>query len=79
MLDWIANGVQIPFSSEPEPRLFPNPSFSEAQRKFVDAELSDLVQKGVVSEVEDMPLCVSALKVVPKKNGKHRLICDLRY
>lgn len=79
VLDWIANGVRIPFSSEPEPRFFPNPSFDSAQQKFLDAELSELVQKGVVSEVSDMPLCVSALKVVPKKNGKHRLICDLRY
>ena len=79
IVDWIRNGVPIEFISEPEPRIFSNPSFSDAQQMFLDAEISNLVHKGVVSEVDDVPFCVSSLKVVPKKMGKFRLICDLRY
>ena len=79
VVDWIKNGVRMPFLSEPEPRFVPNPQFSDAQRTFLDAEISDLVDKGVISKVENRPFCVSALKVVPKKLGKYRLICDLRY
>ena len=37
------------------------------------------MSKGVLERVDVMPRCVSPLKVVPKKNGKFRLICDLRY
>ena len=79
VLNWITGGVPIPFDSEPEPRVFANPKFGDAEETFLERELASLETQGVVKRVEDTPYCVSPLKVVPKPNGKFRLICDLRY
>ena len=79
VLNWVAEGVPIPFDSEPEPRVFANPKFSDAENAFLKHELLLLEARGVVKRVKETPHCVSPLKVVPKPNGKFRLICDLRY
>ena len=79
VIDWITNGIKLSFKREPEPSVVNNPLFSDAENKFVCAELEKLLSKGVLERVDVMPRCVSPLKVVPKKNGKFRLICDLRY
>lgn len=79
VLDWVANGVPVPLASVPDKRVFDNPDFNESEKKFLDAELSALEQKGVVQKVPTVPHCVSPLKVIPKKNSNYRLICDLRY
>ena len=34
VLDWISDGVPIPFVSEPEPKVFSNPEFSETENIF---------------------------------------------
>ena len=79
VLNWVSEGVPIPFVSQPEPRVFLNPEFSGAEKAFLDLEISALEARGVVQRVSQTPHCVSPLKVVPKTRGKFRLICDLRY
>ena len=79
LLSWILEGVPIPFTTEPEPKVIANPEFTETEAAFLDRELTVLETRGVVQRVSEMPHCVSPLKVVPKSNGKFRLICDLRY
>ncbi|XP_043199551.1 uncharacterized protein LOC122389279 isoform X1 [Amphibalanus amphitrite] len=79
VLDWIMNGVPVPVRDIPEPRVFENPCFNEPEKKFLETELMALEKRGVIAKVADVPHCVSPLKVVPKKNSKYRLICDLRY
>ena len=73
--EWYQNAI----FREPEPRVFSNVSFNDAESNFIHSEIDKLVVNGVVERVSDRPHCVSPLKVVPKKNGKYRLICDLRY
>lgn len=79
VIDWVTNGVQMCFNREPEPSVCKNPAFTVAESEFVSAEIDKLLSNGVVERVNMIPRCVSPLKVVPKKNGKFRLICDLRY
>lgn len=79
VLDWIVNGVPCSFNKEPEPCIFENPAFGEAENKFLVQELALLESKNMVQKVSEIPHCVSPLKVIRKKNKKYRLICDLRY
>ena len=79
VLEWVKEGVPIPFISEPAPQVFANPRFNDAEKTFLEKELSSLEARGVIKRVAEKPHCVSPLKVVPKQNGKFRLICDLRY
>ena len=78
ILEWIQNGVKLPFSSTPSSYEFKNHAFNVDQSVFIDRELSSLLKAKVVSRVENKPLCVNALGCVPKKNNKLRLIVDLR-
>ena len=79
VLDWVTNGIKIPFHRVPEPAVLSNPSFSNAEKLFICAEIDKLLASGVIERVDEIPRCVSPLKVVSKKNGNFRLICDLRY
>ena len=45
---------------------------------WVTLLLEELLELGVVEEVDDKPVIINALNVVPKANGKYRLILDLR-
>ncbi|XP_043243555.1 uncharacterized protein LOC122392575 isoform X6 [Amphibalanus amphitrite] len=78
VIEWVTDGVPIPFSSEPEPKVFSNPRFTDTEVDFLNNELINLESRGVVQRVSETPHCVSPLKVVPKPSGKFRLICDLR-
>ena len=69
-VDWIVNGIKMPFFREPEPRVFSNVSFNDAESNLIRSEIDKLVVNGVVERVSDRH-CVSPLKVVPKKNGKY--------
>lgn len=78
VLRWISDGVELPFSAEPEPFEISNRPLSFEYKQFVDSEISKLVLSGVIEHVQQRPHCVSPLGVIPKKNGKLRLITDLR-
>ena len=79
VLEWIDSGVPVPLVSVPERSVFENPRYSEPEKRFLEAELLSLQKRGVIEKVISQPHCVSPIKVVPKKNSKFRLICDLRY
>lgn len=78
-LDWLSNGVKLPFREEPEACAFSNHKLTERQRVFVSTELTKLCESGCISEVNYKPHCVVPIGCVPKKKNKLRLIVDLRY
>lgn len=45
----------------------------------MDSEIQKLIDLQVVIEVQERPICVSPLGVVPKAGRKYRLILDLRW
>ena len=82
VLSWITNGVPIVFGAkDPEPCFVPNPHFPKKEIEFVDKEIHDLVAYGVIKRFETgtVPHCISPIKYVPKRNGKLRMVVDLRY
>ena len=78
VLDWIANGVPLPFTSKPAAYEFSNHFLTPKERCFVLAEIKKLKHSGAISTVHNRPHCVNAIGCVPKKGNKFRLICDLR-
>jgi hypothetical protein len=82
VLDWIERGFPITFgeAGPPPRRRLANRIMRPEEVAFVDAELERLVKEGAVRPAtEDEVEVVSPLGVVPKKNGKSRLIVDMRY
>jgi len=79
VINWIQNGVRLPFTKLPECSELPNRKFNAQQAAFLDSELKNLVNSGVIKKCSEKPIVVSPLNVVPKK-GKNqwRLIIDLR-
>ena len=75
---WIAEGVKIPFVTLPEGFELNNHSFSAVQKAFIDNEVKRLVDCNFIEVCERKPVCVSPIGCVPKRNGKFRLITDLR-
>ena len=78
VLEWLQDGVKLPFSAEPAPFELPNRQLSTKHSQFVDGEITKLLLQGVIERVPEKPHCVSPIGVVPKRNGKLRLITDLR-
>ena len=79
MLRWIKEGVPIQFRSLPFPTILNNRQMSTQHQQYVDQEIIKLLQSGAISQVNQIPTVVSPIGVVPKKNGKLRMIIDLRY
>lgn len=77
---WITEGVHLPFAEDTscegfyvKPRIL-----NSKESEFVSKELLKLEFIGTIQRVVQRPKCVSQIKFVPKKNGKLRLITDLR-
>ena len=79
VLTWITQSVKLQFTSEPPRCKIPNKQFNDRDTAFINQEIAHLVSIGAVKRVNYIPHCVSPLGVVPKKNNKKRLICDLRH
>ena len=47
--------------------------------KFVDSEIANLCATGAICPVKEKPKCVHAMRCVPKKGGKLRLVMDCRH
>ena len=71
------NGYKIPFDEKPQ--LSPSPLFlSQTESKALEEEVQKLLLKGAVERVySEDPGYYSRIFLVPKKNGKLRLIIDL--
>ena len=78
VIDWIAQGVKIPFNETPCGFALQNRQLSPIHKQFVVEELKKLVQSGAIKKQSVAPTCVSPIGVVPKRGGKLRLIVDLR-
>jgi hypothetical protein len=78
VLDWVENGVKLPFNETPKSFVESNPKLNCQQDKFVTEEIARLVSAGIVEESVNKPYCVSPMHCVPKKTGTFRLIHNLR-
>lgn len=80
VLNWIFNGVPIPFTSPPPSFEINNRIFSNSEYHFIKHELDSLLKSKCIVRCnsEEKPHCVSGISVVPKKAGDFRLILDLR-
>ena len=78
VVKWIESGVELPLVREPDQFCIPNRACSEAQSTFIDNEIAELLEQGVIRKCDDnFPVCISPIGTVPKKGGS-RLITDLR-
>jgi len=75
---WIKDGAPIPLFSEPLPSTERNLPTTYQQKQFIEEEILKLKTAKVIMEVESPPNNISPIGVVPKKNGKLRMIVDLR-
>ena len=79
VIEWISNGIKIPFHSVPAQFSFPNRVFKRHESYFIRSEIKRLLNSECIREVDTQPLGISPISVVPKKNGEFRLILDLRH
>ena len=77
VLSLIRKGYRIPFKERPI--LSPNPTFFQQPLSLqLEEEVASLLSKGAVEEIiPECPSYYSRIFLVPKKNGKLRLIIDL--
>ena len=83
LLDWIQNGIKLPFTTTPNPINNTNRHFTLEETVFVRKEIKSLLKNKCIIKCDHVPHCVSGLSVVPKKSynegsDKFRLILDLR-
>ena len=78
VIEWIRDGVPIPFVKRPNKTLLSNPKFSDIHRKFIKEEIKRLLEKGALERCNHKPDFVSPINVVPKKNKKYRLSTNLK-
>ena len=80
VLSVIESGYKLPFVSIPVKFFFSNHKSAVDNRAFVCEAIEQLLLAGSAVEVKrDQVHVCSPLGVVPKKNGKRRLILDLRF
>ena len=80
VLSVIESGYKLPFVSIPVKYFFSNHKSAVDNRAFVCEAIEQLLLAGSAVEVKrDQVHVCSPLGVVPKKNGKLRLILDLRF
>ena len=81
-LQWVTAGFPLWWEDphSPAPAFYqPNHAGAVEHKDFVTKEVADLLTAGAVKCVTQQPHVVSPLNVTPKKNGKLRLILDLRH
>ena len=78
LLRAIEHGYTIPLKTLPRQKFLKNNKTSRDNASFVRLAIDDLVTKGAVVEVSNPPRVVNPL-TVSTKNGKQRLVLDLRH
>lgn len=76
--DLIRNGYKVPFYETPEQSFLNNNRSAIDNSDFVTQVISDLIDKGCVIEVPFKSHVVNPLTVSINKQGKKRLVLDLR-
>ena len=77
VLNIIEHGYILPFLNFPPPFHAKNNASSLRNRKFVDKAITDLLDKGMIEELESRPYICNPLTVAEGK--KLRLVLDLRH
>jgi hypothetical protein len=77
VISWISEGAPIPFHRSPRPFHLQNRPTPKVQREFITQEIEKLLTQGTIKESQQAT-CISPIGVVPKKNGKMRMIVDMR-
>ena len=78
VINWLKNGINIPFKSTPFPFEYSNRHFSKSEQTFLQAEIARLSKTGVIKRDDSLQF-ISPINCVPKKNNKFRLVADLRH
>ena len=78
ILNIIRHGYTIPFKRLPKPRALRNNFSSRSNPDFVRTAVDNLIHTGAVREVSKAPTVMNPL-TVSNKNGKQRLVLDLRH
>lgn len=80
VIDWITNGVPIIGRGECDIQSFEleNSQLGYNKVNFVHDEIERLLQIDAIEKCVYKPKCVSPINVVAKRQGKHRLVIDLR-
>lgn len=78
IIDILKNGYKIPFLETPEPSVSRNNKSALENMDFVEQSVNDLLKNGCVVETPFIPHTVNPLSVSKNKQGKKRLILDLR-
>lgn len=77
---WVTQGIKIPFGETiPESFVIKNKNTSPKDATHVDCEIKELLRCGHIKRCATCPYGISPIRCVPKKNGKFRLITDLRH
>lgn len=82
VLEWVKSGFPLWWKDPgvvPPPFERPNHQGALDHADFLDECIADLVRAGAAEQVHVKPRVVNPLNVTPKKNGKLRLILDLRH
>ena len=79
IINTIVEGYRIPFFDLPENFVIPNRSSAFKFKDFVNEAISELIERGYVEEVLNLPKFINPLHVVQQSGGKCRLILDLSY
>ena len=79
ILKVIKEGVELPIT-DCNPFRLPNYNLkSNKERLFLQEEIERLVKLGYIKKLDYTPKLISPIGCVPKKEGKFRLIHDLRH
>lgn len=78
IIDVIKNGYKVPFYETPEHSFLNNNRSAKNNADFVRQAIAELLTKGCVVEVPFKPIVVNPLTVSINKQGKKRLVLDLR-
>ena len=74
----IKNGYRLPISKSVPPFYAKNNASSLKHKDFASESINELLKSGCIEEVFEMPFCCNPLTVAVK-NGKSRLVIDLRH
>jgi hypothetical protein len=67
VLNWIEEGVALPFQRVPIPRIYDNKNIPDLESQFITEEIKRLVDCGAVVQLNQPPLICSPIHAVPKK------------
>lgn len=79
IVDIIQNGYKLPFKTVPPEVCLNNNKSARDNAQFVQSEIFNLLNKGVITQVNFKPLIVNPLTVAYNKTGKPRLVLDCRH